>query len=158
MQIVLPHRFLKMLIAPIKSAVNKNLHLHTSRRLFIYLVSYFNLFILLYSIVVVFAIHWHKSAMHLHVFPILNPPPTSLPIPSLWIIPVHQPRESCIMHQTWTGDLFHIFYMFQWHSSISSCPPPLPQSSKDCPIHLCLFCCLAYRVVVTFFLNSIYMH
>ena len=34
---------------------------------------------------------------------------------------------------------------------------PLPQSPKDCSIHLCLFCCLAYRVVVTISLNSIYM-
>ena len=35
---------------------------------------------------------------------------------------------------------------------------PLPQSPKDCSIHLCLFCCLTYRVVITIFLNSIYMH
>ena len=34
---------------------------------------------------------------------------------------------------------------------------PLPQSPKDCSIHLCLFCCLTYRVVITIFLNSIYM-
>ena len=49
-------------------------------------------------------------------------------------------------------------YMFQCHSPISSLSCPLPQSPKDCLIHLCLFCCLTYRVIVTIFLNSIYMH
>ena len=34
-------------------------------------------------------------------------PSTSRPIPSLWVIPVHQPRAPCIMHRTWTGDSFH---------------------------------------------------
>ena len=57
----------------------------------------------------------------------------------------------------WRFVSYTILYMFQCHSPKSSHPPPLPQSPKDCSIHLCLFCCLTYRVIVTIFLNSIYM-
>ena len=102
---------------------------------------------------------WDESATGVHVFPILNPTPTSLPIPSLGVIPVHQLQASCILHQTWTGDSFLIWYYTCFNTILPNHPPfPLPQSPKDCSIHLCLFCCLAYRVIVTIFLNSIYMH
>ena len=57
-----------------------------------------------------FAIYQNEPATGIHVFPILNPPPSSFPVPSLCIIPVHQPLASSIMHWTWTGDSFHIWY------------------------------------------------
>ena len=57
-----------------------------------------------------FAIYQHESATGIHVFPILNIPPSSLPVPSLWVVPVHQPQASSIVHWTWTGDSFHIWY------------------------------------------------
>ena len=55
------------------------------------------------------------------------------------------------MHRTWTGDVSHmiIIYMFQCYSLKSSHPHLLPQSPKVCSLHLCLFCCLAYRVIIT---------
>ena len=51
-----------------------------------------------------FAIHLHESATGIYMFPILNPPPSSLPVPSFWVVSVHQPQASSIMHRTWTGD------------------------------------------------------
>ena len=45
---------------------------------------------LLYSIVVVFAIHRHESATGVLVSPCPEIPPTSLPIPSLWVVPLHR--------------------------------------------------------------------
>ena len=51
-----------------------------------------------------------------------------------------------------------IVYLFQCYSLRTSHPRLLPQSLKVCSVHLCLFFCFAYRVIITIFLNSIYMH
>ena len=71
---------------------------------------YFNWRLITLQYCIGFAIHWHESAMGVHVFPILNPPPSYLPIPSLWVVPVHQPQASSIVHRPWTGDSFHTWY------------------------------------------------
>ena len=56
----------------------------------------------------------------------------------------------------WWFISYMILYMFQCHSPKSSHPLPLPQSPKYCLIHLCLFCCLPYRVIVTILNGSFY--
>ena len=85
-----------------------------------------------------FAIHQHESATGVHVFPLLNPAPTSLPIPSLWVIPVHQPRASCIMHQTWTGDLFHIWYYTCFNAILPNHPPSLSHTVQKTVLYSCV--------------------
>ena len=102
-----------------------------------------------------FVIHWLESAMGIHLFTILNPPPHPIPLghPSA-------PALSALSHASnldWRTVWLMIIYMFQCYSLKSFHPHPLPQSPKDCSIHLCLFCCLTCRVITTIFLNSIYM-
>ena len=90
-----------------------------------------------------------------HLDPLSHLPPH----PIYWVIPVHQPwAPSHALNLDWRSVSHMIIYMLQCCSLRSSHPRLLPQSPKDCSIHLCLFCCLAYRVIITIFLNSIYMH
>ena len=57
----------------------------------------------------------------------------------------------------WSSILHMVIYMFQCYSLKLSHFRLLPQSPKVCSLHLCLFCCLVYRIVITIFVNSIYM-
>ena len=90
-------------------------------------------------------------------------PPFHLPP---YIISLDHPRAPApsilypVSNIDWWFVSYMIVYMFQCHSPKSSHPLPLPQSPKVRSIHLCLFCCLTYRVIIiiTIFQNSIYMH
>ena len=51
-----------------------------------------------------------------------------------------------------------IIYIFQCCSLETSHPRLLSQSPKVCSVYLCLFICFTYRVIITIFLNSIYIY
>ena len=78
-----------------------------------------------------FAIYQHESATSIHVFPILNLPPSSLPVPSLWVVPVHQPQASRIIHRIWTGDSFRVWY----YSCFNAILPNHPTLSLSYRVH-----------------------
>ena len=98
----------------------------------------------------VFAIHWHESAMDLHVFPILLPPPASLPIPSLWVFPLHQPWAlvSCIQPGLvicFTLDNIHISMLFS--QNIPPSPSPTESQSLFCTSVSLFFFFFSWRLI-----------
>ena len=114
---------------------------------------------LIYNIVVVFhtftwishgctCVPHPDTPSHLSPFPIPQGHPSA-------------PALSTLSHASnldWQSISRMIIYLFQCYSLKSSYPRLLPQSPKVCSLYLCLFCCLAYRIIVTIFLNAICMH
>ena len=86
-------------------------------------------------------------------------PPSHLPLHPIPLgLPSTPGPSTCLIHPTWAGDLFHPRkYTFRCCSLDTSHPRLFPQSPKACSVHLCLFFCFAYRVIISIFLNSIYM-
>ena len=79
-----------------------------------------------------FAIYQHESATGIHMFPILNPPPSSLPIPSLsgssqCTSPKHP--VSCIEPGLVTCFIYDIIHVSMPFSQIIP-PSPSPKESK----------------------------
>ena len=92
---------------------------------------YFNWRLLTLQYCIGFVIDQHESSTGIHMFSIPNPPPSSLPVPSLSVVPVHQPQATSIMHPTWTGDSFHIWYYTCFSAILPIIPPsPSPTESK----------------------------
>ena len=107
---------------------------------------------LLYNIVMVLPyINMNQSQVHISTHP--EPSSRLPPHP----IPPGCPRAlalSALLHASnlhWSSISHMVIYMFQCPSLKSSHPHLLPQSPRVCSLSLCLFCRLAYRIIVTEF-------
>ena len=100
-----------------------------------------------------FAIHQHESSTGVHVFPILNPLPPPSPYHPSGSSQCTSPKlpVSCIKPGLAIRFLYDIIHVLMPFSQII--PLSLFHRVQKTSIHLCLFCCLAYRVVVTIFLR-----
>ena len=92
---------------------------------------YFNWRLITLQYCIGFAIQWHESTTGVHVFLILNPPPTSLPTPSLGSFQCTSPKHpvSCVelgLLIRFTYDNMHVSMPF---SQIIP-PSPSPTESK----------------------------
>ena len=104
-----------------------NINLFINLLIFKIYLFYWRLITLQYCIG--FAIHQHEPTTGIHVFPILNPPPTSLPIPSSGSSQCTSPKHpvSCIepglaIHYTY--DIIHVSMPF------SQIIPPSPSPTE----------------------------
>ena len=124
----------------------------------IIIIFYFLFIFLLYNIVLVlpyidmnpprvymFSPSWTSSHLPPHPVPLSYP---------------NAPALSALYHAS-NLDWWSISNMINIHVSMLFSqiipPSPSPTESKRSSLHLCLFCCLVYRVIITIFLNSIYM-
>ena len=103
------------------------------------LASKFTFFLLLFYLYLYWFCHTSTCIRHgCARVPYPEAPPTSLPIPFLWVIPVHQPQASCILHWTWAGDSFLTWY-YTCFNAILPNHPPLPQKTV-------LYICVSFAV------------
>ena len=93
---------------------------------------YFNWRLITSQYCIGFAIHQHESDTGVHVLPILTPPSSSLPVPSLWVIPVHQPKHpvSCIEPRLAIHFLYDIIHVSMPFSQIIPLSPSPTESKR----------------------------
>ena len=87
-------------------------------------------------------------------------PPSQLPPHPILLGSSRALALGALLHASnlhWSSISNMVTNMFQCYSLKSSLSRLLPLTPKVCSLHLCLFCWPACRIIVTIFLNSIYM-
>ena len=88
---------------------------------FIFIYLFYN-FILFFNFTILYWFCHIAKWIHHRYTGVPHPEPSSLPVPSLWVVPVHQPQASSIVHWTWTGDSFHIWYYTYFNAILPNHP------------------------------------
>ena len=112
-----------------------------------------------YNIVIILP-YINMNQLQVHMCPPHSETPSHLPPHPIPLGCPRAPALSALLHASnlhWSSILHVVIYMFQCYSLKSFHPRLLPQSPSVCSLYLSLFCCLAYRVIVIIFLNSIYV-
>ena len=107
---------------------------------------------LLYTIVLVSAIHQPKSATGIHMFP-----PSWIPLPSPSRLSQSTGLSSlCHTASSHLLSILHMeMYTFSCYSLNLSYPLPPPLCPQVCSLHLCLNGCSTYRIISTIIPDSI---
>ena len=140
-----------------KDTGNPNVHCSTVSFIYLFIFISWRLITLQYCSGFCHTVTWisHGFTCVPHPNPPLPPPsPPNFSGSSQCIRPEHLSHASNL---GWWSVSPLIIYMFRCCSLETSHRRLLPQSPKVCSVHLCLFFCFAYRVIITIFLNSIYM-
>ena len=92
--------------------------------LFISLMTFLFYFILFLNFTILYSFCQISKWIRHRYTCVPHPEPSSLlpPLPSLWVIPVHQPQASSTVHWTWTGDSFHTWYYTCFNAILPNLP------------------------------------
>ena len=111
-------------------------YIYIYRCIFIYLCF---IFILFFNFTILYWFCHISTWIHHRYTRVPHPEPSSFPMPSLWVIPVHQPQASSIVHRTWTGDSFHIWYYTCFNAILPNHPTlSLSHRVQKTVIYICV--------------------
>ena len=121
----------------------------------LFFLNFIIIIILLYNIVLVLPyISMHPPRVYT-----CSPSWTSLPIPSFWVIPVHQPQASCVLHRTWTDDSFLIWYYTCFKAILPNHPPlSLSHRVQKTVLYIWVFFALCYFLEKISFIFKVSLH